>query len=89
MNIVFLCLSWASRSSLTHVELAFEAGEVQWCTPTDVSGVERGPRAVQPLSNVELTIPAGDVQWVIPIVVSGVDRGTRTVQPLGYVEVTL
>ena len=47
---------------LRNPEAAIEAGVVQWCTPHDVSGIDRGTQAEQPLSNVEVTIRAGEVQ---------------------------
>eukprot|EP00964_Phaeocystis_antarctica_P045345 scaffold26091_cov62-Phaeocystis_antarctica.AAC.3 len=81
-------ISPGAAEPLNNLEVAIEAGGVQWCLSIAVNGVERGTQAVQPLGDVEVTAGAGLVQRRLPTAVGGVDRGARTVQPLSDVEMT-
>ena len=74
---------------LGDVEVALCAGEVQWSLSLNVSGVDRGARAVQPLSDVEVTPRAGVVQRCQSVTVGGIERGARAAQPLRDVELAL
>ena len=74
---------------LCYPEAAIEAGVVQWCTPPDVSGVDRGTHAEQPVSDGEVAPRAGAVQRCVSHVAGCVDRGSCTLQPLRDFEVAL
>eukprot|EP00964_Phaeocystis_antarctica_P161723 scaffold134064_cov118-Phaeocystis_antarctica.AAC.1 len=74
---------------LHYLEVAFPAGEVQWCLCPVVGGVKGGTRTVQQLSDAEVAARAGVVQWCISVDVGGGDGGTRSAQPLSDVEETL
>ena len=52
---------------LRYLEVALEAGEVQWCLSPVVGRVEGGIRAVQPLSDGEVAPVAGEVQRLLSI----------------------
>ena len=47
---------------LSYLEVAIPAGFVQRCLSVVVGGVDRGTRAVQPLSDSEVALRAGEVE---------------------------
>ena len=53
---------------LGHVEVTLVAGIVQRCISSAVGGVEKGTRAVQPLSDVQVALGAGEVKWLPTII---------------------